>query len=553
MPQQKNTLIVNEDSAVLVDNVVVEEGGKWFVKSKAGKSLGGPYDSKEEATTRLAEVEMFKHMKANSLESFTTNLKAIKITHNTLEGRPHLVVPMVMLVRGVVPGSQGPLFYGDDELGKTPAVWNYKPIVVYHPTMNGQPISACDPTVINSRKVGVILNTKYEKKSGKLVAEAWLEEGRLGEVDDRVLNAIMKGEPVEVSTGLFTDNEEVDGEWQGKKYTAIAHNFRPDHLAILPDLKGACSLEDGAGLLRNEAESVTDKLSPNQRAIVQMAVEIIQNEMSHSDVNMALAKLVPQDVSNPLGMVWVVDVFDSYFVYDKAGKLFQQSYKKDGDTLKLEGLPTEVVRVMRYQTPDGKLVGNQTGKDNDMDKKQLVDSLISNKATAWAEADRDTLMAMDEKILAKLAPVDNVAMPSGMDAVEWAKMTPEEKKAAADKVKKPAANAADTQPAPVAEPSVDQYIANAPAGIRDVLQNSLQIHEAEKAKTIAIITANKLNTFTADQLKGKPLGELKAIAALAAPAPKPAVNYGGAAEPAVQNGVVTEEPLVPPVMNFSRK
>ena len=55
---------------------------------------------------------------------------------------------------------------------------------------------------------------------------------------------------MEVSTGLFTENVQANGVFGGKAYHAIATNYRPDHLAILPDQIGACSIEDGAGLLR---------------------------------------------------------------------------------------------------------------------------------------------------------------------------------------------------------------------------------------------------------------------------------------------------------------
>lgn len=42
--------------------MIVKEGSKWHVKSEDGsKNLGGPYDSKEEAERRLAEVEYFKN------------------------------------------------------------------------------------------------------------------------------------------------------------------------------------------------------------------------------------------------------------------------------------------------------------------------------------------------------------------------------------------------------------------------------------------------------------------------------------------------------------
>jgi len=40
--------------------MVVKNGNKWEVKSKAGKSLG-TYDTKSEAEKRLKQVEYFKH------------------------------------------------------------------------------------------------------------------------------------------------------------------------------------------------------------------------------------------------------------------------------------------------------------------------------------------------------------------------------------------------------------------------------------------------------------------------------------------------------------
>lgn len=33
----------------------------WYVVSKDGKKLGGPYKSEEQAKTRLKQVEYFKH------------------------------------------------------------------------------------------------------------------------------------------------------------------------------------------------------------------------------------------------------------------------------------------------------------------------------------------------------------------------------------------------------------------------------------------------------------------------------------------------------------
>ena len=46
----------------MAERRIVEEGGKYYVYSEDGKKkLGGPYDSREEADKRLAQVEYHKH------------------------------------------------------------------------------------------------------------------------------------------------------------------------------------------------------------------------------------------------------------------------------------------------------------------------------------------------------------------------------------------------------------------------------------------------------------------------------------------------------------
>lgn len=165
-----------------------------------------------------------------------------------LEGRKHFVVPVVMIKEGVLNGSNGPIFYPADELKKTVALWNGKPVVIYHPDMYSGGMAG-NPQVFNQQKVGSLFNVRFEDNA--LKAEAWLDPERLQLVDARVLESVRTNAIMEVSTGLFTGEEEVAGEWNGNKYYAIARNHIPDHLAILPDQIGACSIADGAGLCRN--------------------------------------------------------------------------------------------------------------------------------------------------------------------------------------------------------------------------------------------------------------------------------------------------------------
>lgn len=200
------------------------------------------------------------------LSHITVNLKTSMVRNARMEGRDYKVAPMVMILEGVHNGSQGALYYPSNEIKKAVSLWDHKPIVVYHPTVNGKGVSACSPDVLTAQKVGVILNTKVDfngpDKTARLVAEAWIEKDRASMVDKRVIQSINNQKTMELSTGLFMDVQNVEnGEWKGEKYDAIARNYRPDHLALLPDKEGACSTKDGAGFIRNQKDG--DEEDPN--------------------------------------------------------------------------------------------------------------------------------------------------------------------------------------------------------------------------------------------------------------------------------------------------
>jgi len=479
------------------------------------------------------------------------NADEAKVRHDTMEGRDYLVVPCVMLTEGVHNGSLGPLYYPEEELAKTPVSWNAKPVVVYHPQLNGQAITACDPDIFDKQKIGVLMNTKWD--DGKLKTECWIEEDKANEVDDRVLNAIEEGTMMEVSTGLFTDNEATEGEWNGEAYKAIARNFRPDHLAILPDLEGSCSIEDGAGLLRNEAE----KNGPEAQ-LAQSLVAVF-NELSHDDIWKELNDKIRGGVMSD---AWVSQVWDDFFIYEADGDTYYQEYEIVDDEVRLVGIRQAAEKVVQYELSDGTVVGNTdlTGnnlvagtilvkntflKESAMKKKEkqkLVDSIIANEKSPWSEEDREALMGMTDNKLDYL--VDGEEKP--------AENTTPKEEGKIDEAPAPAADPpkADETPAENKEVTVDEYIENAPEGMRDVLRSGVKSHAVEKQKLIGKITANERNTFTADQLSLKSIEELTQLATLAAvpeAAPVvPAAHFGGQAPTAPVDNEDEEEPLTVP-------
>jgi len=498
--------------------------------------------------------------KKGQIQSFTCNLLPKLVRHDRMEDRDFLVVPMVILTEGVHAGSDGPMFYPKDELAKTPAVWNYKPVVVYHPEMNGAGVSACDPTIITSRKVGVMMNTRFEK--GKLRSEAWIETSRADAVDPRILEAVNKNEMMELSTGVFVDTDPTEGEWNGEAYQGIARNYRPDHLALLPDKIGACSIADGAGFLRNESVQKRQEVMEIFRKALREA-GLAANEMSHGNIRESLSVALRKklNIASEVGdgpYLWIADVYNDFVIYEYDGKLFRIGYTDTDTGVTLsDDAPVLVVRVTEYRTATGAFVGNrdQNQEPKNMNKKTLVDGLISNSNGLLVEADRERLMAFSEAQLAQMSLTKNKQEPGAAPQTPPAPVTPPAPAVAApapvdNKDKAPATPAVPEVKKPV---TVNEYIAGAPAEIQDVLRNSMSVYDEEKNRLIEGILQNKNHGFTKDDLGNRPIGELRNLARLAAgPEAKPTVrpNYAGQA-PVDNTAGAGEEPLGVPTMNFA--
>jgi hypothetical protein len=185
-----------------------------------------------------------------SFHSYRQPASNYEIRHEVHQGRKHMVVPVVMMIEGVHNGSHGPLLHLAEDLGKFLGVWNGIPISIHHPEENGGHISANQPNIIDSQVVGRVYNTAID--GGKLKAEAWLDEEALQRVSAEAYEHLVMGRPLDVSIGVFTEEDLHSGEWNGRRYEAIARNHRPDHLALLPGGVGACSWADGCGVRTHE-------------------------------------------------------------------------------------------------------------------------------------------------------------------------------------------------------------------------------------------------------------------------------------------------------------
>lgn len=376
------------------------------------------------------------------LQVITANL-AGSIRNEVLEGREYYVVPVAMLTLGVHAGSKGPVFYPQNELSKEAALMamNHKPIVVYHPERNGQFISACDPVVLNSRKVGLVMNTHWDGK--KMRCEAWIDKDRAKAVDSRILDFLEKGKLMEVSTGLLSDNENSEGDFNGRHYKLIARNLRLDHLALLPDKVGACSLQDGCGMFQvnqgNQAMATTANC-----------------ECSYADNKCSEHPLEDETLKNQGKKATTKNTED------------EEETMEDEDTKK-----------------------KKKGKYPMMNQAQTDQINLLIQAGTWNEQDRSWLESLDAAKLEKLSlngKVEVAAKPT----------------------------------------TIDEFLNNAPREFSEILVDGLNAHRAEKVSLVTAITKHPRNKFTANELEGFNINQLRNMAELIREESR-SLNFSGAA------------------------
>jgi DNA-binding transcriptional ArsR family regulator len=376
-------------------------------------------------------------MKAKFITYSGDSLSNYTVESKTFEGREYFVVPVVMMREGVHSGSRGPLFHSIDELGKYVASWNGIPVMISHPKKDGNFVSANSPEVLEESKVGFVFNSHVDEGDDRLRAEAWLEKARLKSISPKAFKKINKKEPMEVSVGVFSDEIEEEGEYNGEAYTAIAINHRPDHLALLPDEIGACSLEDGCGVRTNSKS----KKGGNNVKDFKEAIKLVNekgfniNEFTlHKDgyceiVESVRLKLNSMDDSTKYH--YLEELYDDAVVYavsfsEGGRKLYRQEYQIVDDQVSLMGEPVEVIKKVNvtFEANTIKRTKFNTNKKSDsMSKpcaqcvKVKVDALISNTLTVFEESDREYLETLSEDKLDKLIPKETPAPAPAAPAV----------------------------------------------------------------------------------------------------------------------------------------
>ena len=289
-----------------------------------------------------------------ALKTAGMNSEGLKL--KTLDGKSYLTGSVVMAKEMVMNG----LMYSKEELKRAVPGWNGRPVTVGHPKSDdGSFITANDPKILDETQIGFIFDTYYRDTDNKLTANVWLDASKLDKFTD-VREAISNEKTLEVSTGLFLDLVTEEGVHNGKKYKGKAVNHLPDHLALLPNEVGACSVADGAGFPRVNVMLGTNEVTfRERRRLIRQALQ---------------AKIAS-------GYFYIEEIFDaSVVVYKDPAGLFAYDYTFDKETGTLTlGEGVEVFQKIEYP-PISTLGANMDAVKNVEDKSVVKPEAAGNAA-----------------------------------------------------------------------------------------------------------------------------------------------------------------------------
>lgn len=518
---------------------------------------GGSQSSCEASAIRQANGTVGNNnMKLNKLVNNNANYE---VREQTFDGRTHIIVPVTMMVEGVHAGSRGAIFHSADELGRYPAVWNGIPIVVYHPQRNGQPISANIPEVLENEKVGTIFNTRLQGE--KLKAEAWIDRERLYSVSPDTLNRILNTEPLNVSTGVFADEDGEPGEWNGEQYNSTAYNHRPDHLALLPDEEGACNLEDGCGIRNNQknTNNMENKRSEEKEKLFQANLKQMQlNQKGYQEIGEQLQrKLDTMDTGDRIH--YLVELYEDTFIYKVDTRNGVEYYKREyevneeNDSVEITGDPVKVRRNIEYmkvtnqnnnsnmtQKKGNQEQGNTQNQNNNTGNccEEKVQGLIDNSQTQFTDDDKSWLNNLTNEQLEKLEPAQTSQNNETGDSEQSTQNNSEGSGQQAEQLtQEQVAQALQNYSNP------EDFLSLLPKEIADQMRNGLKLHQNHRSNLISTITNNS-NEFNEDELKNMDTEMLQKISKSVQPVTDySGMGAGGQVNSGERNKV---EPLTPP-------
>lgn len=279
---------------------------------------------------------------------------------------------------------------------------------------NGEFLSAKDAAAINEYHVGahnenprIVGNRIAVDKVIDVLKANESEKGKqlLDRIKDLETNA--DAAPIHTSTGLFLDIEVLDTPMTnaaGQEYSWIARNMFFDHDAILLNEIGAATPEQGVGMGVNSKGEQIQFMACNANGDEGRArtepvdLRTATNEMSFSDIRELLC-IALQDIDI---VGYVVEVYDSYFIYeqyiDDEYKMYKRDYSVGGDRVEIGSIAERVIRKVTYE-PAGQPSNPETTEGDAM-KEYMLKLLAEMGITANESWTDEQIVEEYEKAMA---------------------------------------------------------------------------------------------------------------------------------------------------------
>ena len=153
-------------------------------------------------------------------------------------------VEAVLLLPGVLNNNAGRTLYLRQPIELSVRRWEGVPVTVDHPANElGMAASIND---VDWPVVGEVARPRMEGNG--LAATLRIDSNALKRANPDLLEDLLEGTAIEVSTGVFTADAKTTGNFGGRPYDRTVIEMTPDHLAILSrGTVGACSISDGCG------------------------------------------------------------------------------------------------------------------------------------------------------------------------------------------------------------------------------------------------------------------------------------------------------------------
>jgi len=310
------------------------------------------------------------------------NNEKSKVRNEKFDNVDYLVVPVVAAQEMVMKG----LFYPDSSFRGYEQLWEGVPVPVNHPEGD---VSVRNVKMQEATSVGYFFNVSYEDR--KLKGEIWLNVEKAKRLEaTSILEKFENEEVIEVSTGLLAEIEKTAGVFNDQEYWGIVRNIQPDHLALLPDEKGACSIADGCGTLRNNERREEDMLKnceckktsmdkiKDALVLVGKKIGIIANDGTlYENVRTKLETVLS-------GKGYIVDLNTEYVIYYsfEDSKIYKTGYTIQEDNVVLSDDTQEVIPETAYipvnnsDSDIGEIMDKLNHEDQDTSKEDVIDTSL---------------------------------------------------------------------------------------------------------------------------------------------------------------------------------